>query len=84
MRRRGVFATVVGVAKSAEGNARSRDAVSRGHKLTRCTCCRVVYLLSFVLEAGNTKFRPVRKGLSSGTQIPKKDRDKCRQPQVLF
>ena len=43
-RPRGVFETVVGVARSLEGNAVSRDAVSREHKLTplkphpaRCT-----------------------------------------------
>ena len=36
-RPRGVFENVVGVAKSPEGNAGSRDAVSLEHKLTPLT-----------------------------------------------
>ena len=44
-----VFETVVGVAKSPERHAWSRDAVSREHKLSGCTCCRVVYLFSLLM-----------------------------------
>ena len=44
----GVFESVVGMAKSPEGNAWSCDAVSHEHKLTGCTCCSAVYLLLFV------------------------------------